>query len=204
VLTSSNGSSSQSEGNCFIETSNLDGEADFKLRRSIPHTSMLSLGTIAATAGGIAQVHLMRTPSYITKEPLMMHKRARYHPQKEPYSRHAEPHTSVARLNQVCVTAYLLHSPLGPQLEVPLLAPHQLQGTFSIQEPDPNSTDGGGGGGGGGEPLAPHASCGGVVTGGITETQALLQGSFLKNTQVRQKSPVYSVKEACIAPKETN
>ena len=74
-----------------------------------------------------------------------------------------------------------------PQIEVPLLAPHQLQGTFSIHEPDPNSTNEGGGGG---VPMAPRRGCGGVVTGGITETQALLQGSFLKNTQVCQKSPV--------------
>ena len=68
MLTSGDGSSSQSEGNCFVETSNLDGEADFKLRRSIPHTSMLSLGSIAVTAGGISQVHQKR-PAPSIKEP---------------------------------------------------------------------------------------------------------------------------------------
>ena len=110
-------SSSQSEGNCFIETSNLDGEADLKLRRSIPHTSLVPLTSIAVTAGGIST------------------------------------------------------------LEVPLLAPHQLQGTFSIPEPDSQAGREAGEEGRGGCQVTGH------VTGGITETQALLQGSFIKNTQ---------------------
>ena len=98
-------SSSQSEGNCLIETSNLDGEADLKLRRSLPHTAHSTVRMLGTTAGGLVEA------------------------------------------------------------QVPVLAPHKLHGTATLE--DARGRDEGGLGAGGG--------AGGAVTCGVNETNALLQ-----------------------------
>jgi len=110
-------STSQSEGNCFIETSNLDGEADLKLRRSLPHTAHSTVRTLGATAGGLVEA------------------------------------------------------------QVPVLAPHNLHGTAMLE--DARGRDEGGLGVGAGAGGA--VTC--AVTCGVNETNALLQGAYLKNTE---------------------
>ena len=52
--------SSQSEGNCLLETSNLDGEADLKLRRSLTHTALTPLPLLRAQAA--ATIASLRLP----------------------------------------------------------------------------------------------------------------------------------------------